>query len=149
MKYFILLLLGAFLVCGNTYGQNYLFHYNPYSEYNADQLELALEQSKKMKRNGIIASSLGIGMLVGGSILMFDGLYADTEASLNPTKFGIGLGVMCFSGFPLGYGLVAWITGNEQIKQIEIELLASEYNNLKISPTEHGFGLLYSFKSGQ
>jgi hypothetical protein len=145
MKYFILLLLAAFLLSGNVSGQAYVFHYNPYSGYNSDQLDLALKQSRKMKRNGIIASGVGTGMLVGGTLLMLDGLYTETEASFDVTAFGIGLGVMCLSGFPLGYGLVAWITGSEQIKQIEIELLASEKSNLKFKPTHDGFGLVYNF----
>ena len=145
MKYIILLFIATFLLCGNIKGQEYIFHYNPYSGYNSDQLDLALEHSKRMKRNGIIATGVGTGMIVGGSVLMFNSLYPTSEESFNPTKFGIGLGVMCFSGFPLGYGLVAWITGSEQKKMIEIELLASENMNLKIKPTEAGYGLVCSF----
>ena len=145
MKYLILLFIAAFMLCGNIKGQEYIFRYNPYSGYNPDQLELALEQSKRMKRNGIIATGVGTGMILGGSVLMFNSLYPSSEGSFNPTKFGVGIGVMCFSGFPLGYGLVAWITGSEQVKMIEIELLASENKNLKIKPTEDGYGLVYSF----
>ena len=133
------------MLCGNIKGQDYIFRYNPYSGYNSDQLELALEQSKRMKRSGIIATGVGTGMIVGGSVLMFNSLYPTAEESFNPTKFGVGIGVMCFSGFPLGYGLVAWITGSEQVKMIEIELLASDNRSLKIKPTEDGYGLVYSF----
>lgn len=145
MKYFIPLFIAAFFLSGDISAQQYIFHYNPYSGYNTDQLNLALDQSKKMKRNGIIATGVGTGMLAGGALLMFDGLYPEGEVSLNVTRFASGLGLMCLSGFPLGYGFVAWITGNEQIKQIEIELLASENRHLKLKPTLNGFGLACMF----
>ena len=145
MKYIILLFIAAFMFSGNINGQEYIIRYNPYSGYNSDQLDLALKHSKQMKRNGIIATGVGTGMIVGGSVMMFNSLYPTAEESFNATKFGIGVGVMCFSGFPLGYGLVAWITGSEQIKMIEIELLASENVNLKIKPTVDGYGLVCTF----
>lgn len=145
MRYFIPMLLTAFLLCGELNAQEYVFRYNPYSGYNADQLDLALEQSRRMKRNGIIATGVGTGMLAGGTVMLFNGLYTDSGESLNATTFGIGIGMMCFSGFPLGYGFVAWITGSEQMKMIEIELLASENNHLKFKPTTNGYGLVYNF----
>ena len=145
MKYLIPLCLAAFILCGNIKGQEYVFRFNPYSGYNSDQLDLALEQSKRMKRNGIIATGVGTGMMVGGSVLLYNALYPASGESFNATNLGIGIGVMCFSGFPLGYGLVAWVTGSEQVKMIEIELLASENRNLKFKPTGDGYGLVYSF----
>jgi hypothetical protein len=35
---------------------------------NQDQLELALEQARKMERNGKFWTAVGAGMLVGGSV---------------------------------------------------------------------------------
>ncbi len=145
MKYLISFFIAGFLLCVDINGQEYIFRYNPYSGYNSDQLDLALEQSRRMKRNGIIVSGVGTGMIVAGSVMMFNSLYPSSDESFNGTKFGIGIGVMCFSGFPLGYGLVAWITGSEQIKSIEIELLASTNKSLKIKPTKNGYGMVYSF----
>jgi hypothetical protein len=145
MKHIITLVFFVLLFSENIQAQEYIFRFNPYSGYNQAQLELALEQSTRMKRNGIIATGVGTGMIVGGSVMMFNSLYNLAGESFNATKFGIGIGVMCFSGFPLGYGLVAWITGSEQIKQIEIELLASDKGNLKIQPTGDGYGLVYRF----
>ncbi len=43
---------------------------------------------------------------------------------------------MCFSGIPLGYGMVAWITGNERANMIEIELLAFNKGTLNLKHTE-------------
>lgn len=145
MKYFIALFVAAFLFTGDINAQDYIFHYNPYSGYNADQLELALEQSKRKKRNGIIATGVGTGMLAGGSVMMFDALYPSVDEPFNAATFGIGVGLMAFSGFPLGYGFVSWIMGNEAIDLIEIELLAKDNSKLKIQPTRNGYGLVLNF----
>jgi len=145
MKYIITLIFAISLFIGNANAQQYIFRYNPYSGYNTDQLDLALEQARKMKRNGIIATGVGTGMLAGGTVMLFNGLYPETGEAFNPTHFGIGIGLMCFSGFPLGFGFVAWITGNEQMKLIEIELLASDNRQLKFKPTTAGYGLVYNF----
>lgn len=90
---------------------------------NQDQLELALEQARKMERNGKFWTAVGAGMLVGGSILTFRGI----------------------SGIPLGYGMVAWITGNERANMIDIELLAFNKGTLNLKPTEYGIGLALEF----
>lgn len=145
MKYLFTLMVATCILSADLVGQEYVFRYNPYSGYNTDQLNLALEQSKKMKRNGIIATGVGTGMLVGGTLFMVDGLNSDGGDLFDVRNFGIGLGVMCASGFPLGYGMVAWIMGAEQIKQIEIELLATRHTSLKIKPSSAGYGLVYTF----
>ena len=110
-----------------------------------EQLKLALKQSKQMKRNGIIATGVGTGILAGGSVLMFRAIYPESDEDFDATNFGIGIGMMCFSGLPLGYGLVAWFTGSERMKMIEIELLATENRNLKFKPTRNGYGLVLKF----
>ena len=146
MKYIYILLAFIFIFSASLKGQNYTFRYNPYSGYNNDQLELALKQSQKLERSGKIWTAMGTGMLVGGAVMTFSGINNISYGeSGNYTKFGIGLGIMCFSGFPLGYGFVAWITGSEKVNLIEIELLAINTGTLNLKPTENGIGLVLAF----
>ena len=113
---------------------------------NKDQLELALEQARKMERNGKVWTAVGSGMLVGGAVMTFKGISnISYEEQYNFSGFGIGLVVMCFSGIPLGYGMVAWITGNERANMIEIELLAFNTGTINFKPTENGIGLVMNF----
>jgi hypothetical protein len=146
MRYFYSLLALIFLFSASAKSQDYTFRYSPYSGMNNDQLELALEQARKMERNGKVWTAVGTGMMVGGAVMTFRGI---KEISLDePFKFGsfgVGLGIMCFSGFPLGYGMVAWITGKEKANMIEIELLAFDSGTLKFKSTENGLGLVMTF----
>ena len=146
MKYLYTLCTLIFLFNVTAKSQEYSFRYNPYSGMNKNQLELALEQALKMERNGKIATAVGTGMLVGGAAMTFKGIRNLTyEENYNVGIFGAGLGIMCFSGFPLGYGMVAWITGNERANMIEIELLAFKPGTLNLKPTEYGIGLVFEF----
>jgi hypothetical protein len=147
MKYFYTLLALLFLISTPLKSQDYTFRYNPYSGMNKDQLELAHEQALKMERNGKIWTALGTGMLVGGAVMTFKGIgnLSYYEENFNYATFGIGLGIMCFSAFPLGYGMVAWITGSERANMIEIELLAFKSGTLNLQPTENGIGLVMDF----
>ena len=146
MKYLYTLFALIFLFSATSKSQDYTFRYNPYSGMNNDQLELALEQAKKMERNGKVWTALGSGMLVGGAVMTFRGINnISYETDNNYSGFGIGLVIMCFSGFPLGYGMVAWITGHERANTIEIELLASKKGTLNLKPTENGIGLVMKF----
>jgi hypothetical protein len=125
MKCLYTLFALIFLFNATSKSQDYTFRYNQYSGMNQDQLELALEQARKMERNGKFWTAVGAGMLVGGSVMTFRGISNTSyEESFNYSTFGTGLVIMCFSGIPLGYGMVAWITGNEKANMIEIELLA-------------------------
>ena len=64
---------------------------------NNDQLELALEQAKKMERNGKVWTALGSGMLVGGAVMTFRGINnISYETDINYNGFGIGLVIMCW-----------------------------------------------------
>lgn len=85
-------------------------------------------------------------MLAGGAILTFQGI-GDISSVEDPdfASFGAGLGLMCFGAFPLGYGLVAWLTGSERSNMIEIELLSSDIERLSLKPTENGIGLVLAF----
>jgi len=146
MKVLYTLLALIFLFSANLKSQDFNFLYNPYSGMNTAQLNLALEQSQRMKTNGIIWTAVGTGMLVGGSIMTFNGIQNLTnEDPANFGSFGAGLGIMCFGAFPLGYGMVAWITGNDKINRIEIELLAFDAGKIDFKPTENGFGLVLAF----
>ena len=125
MKYLYFFILVVFLFSATGLSQNYTFRYNPYSGMNQDQLELALEQARKLERNGKIWTTLGAGMMVSGTIMTFKGINMNTnEGSFNYTSFGTGMVIMCFSAIPLGYGIFAWMSGNERANMIEIELLA-------------------------
>ena len=145
MKYLYALFVFIFLFSGTLKSQDYSFRYNPYSGMNNDQLELALEQARKMERNGKIWTAVGSGMLVGGSVMTFGGISNMSSEGYNWGTFGTGLMIMCFSGFPLGYGMVAWITGNERANMIEIELLAFNTGTINLKPTENGIGLVMKF----
>jgi len=146
MKYLYTLFALIFLISATLKSQDYTFRYNQYSGMNNDQLELALEQAKKMERNGKVWTAVGSGMLVGGAVMTFKGISnISYEEQYNFSGFGIGLVVMCFSGIPLGYGMVAWITGHERANMIEIELLAFNTGTINFKPTENGIGLVMNF----
>jgi hypothetical protein len=146
MKYLYTLIVLSSLISTTLKSQDYSFRYNPYSGMNQDQLELALKQALQMERNGKIWTAVGTGMLVGGAVMTFRGIgdlsYGE---NFNYSTFGAGLGIMCFSGFPLGYGMVAWITGHERANTIEIELLAFDAGRVNLKPTETGIGLVLEF----
>jgi hypothetical protein len=146
MKYLMSILLFAFLLGPDLTAQNYTFRYNPYSGMNKDQLELALKQAQKMERSGKTWTAIGSGMLVGGAVLTFQGI-SDISSVEDPdfASFGAGLGLMCLGAFPLGYGLVAWITGSERSNMIEIELLATDYESLSLKSTGNGIGVVLTF----
>jgi hypothetical protein len=146
MKYLYLFFALIFLYSATSKGQDYTFRYNPYSGMNKDQLELALKQARQMERNGKVWTAVGTGMLVGGAVMTFNGIsHMSYQESLNYTAFGVGLGIMILSGFPLGYGIVAWITGHERANMVEIELLAFDTGILHLKPTENGIGLVVNF----
>jgi len=146
MKCLYTLFVLMFLFSATSKSQDYTFRYNPYSGMNKDQLELALEQSRKMERNGKVCTVVGTGMLVGGAVMTFRGINnLSNGEDYNFGTFGAGLGIMCFSGIPLGYGMVAWITGSERANMIEIELLAFNAGTLNLKPTEYGIGLVLEF----
>ncbi len=146
MKCLYTLFALIFLFGAPSKSQDYTFRYNPYSGMNTDQLELALEQAQKMERNGKVWTAVGAGMLVGGAVMTFRGISnISYEEDFNYSTFGTGLVIMCFSGIPLGYGMVAWITGNERANMIEIELLAFNTGTLNLKPTEYGIGLVLEF----
>ncbi len=146
MKRLYTLFALIFLFSATSKSQDYTFRYSPYSGMNIDQLELALEQARKMERNGKVWTAVGTGMLVGGAVMTFRGISnISYEEQYNFSGFGIGLVVMCFSGIPLGYGMVAWITGHERANMIEIELLAFNTGTLNLKPTEYGIGLVLEF----
>jgi len=146
MKCLYTLFALIFLLSAPSKSQDYTFRYNPYSGMNNDQLELALEQAQKMERNGKVWTAVGTGMLVGGAVMTFRGISnISYEEDFNYSTFGTGLVIMCFSGIPLGYGMVAWITGNERANMIEIELLAFNTGKLNLKPTEYGIGLVMKF----
>ena len=145
MKYLYTLLAFIFLSGATLKSQDYTFRYNPYSGMNKAQLELALEQSQRMERSGKIWTAVGTGMMVGGAVITFSGISNITFEDFNYGRFITGLGIMCFSGFPLGYGMVAWITGNEKANMIEIELLAFDTGTINLKPTKNGIGLVVDF----
>ena len=145
MKYLYTLFALIFLFSATSKSQDYTFRYNPYSGMNEDQLELALEQARKMEQNGKIWTTVGTGMLIGGSVMTFKGINNISYEEFNYGSFGTGLMIMCFSAFPLGYGMVAWITGHERANIIEIELLAFNTGTLNLKPTEYGIGLVLNF----
>ena len=98
------------------------------------------------RSRGKIFTAVGTGMLVGGAVMTFRGISnISYDDYLDYSTFGPGLGIMCFSGIPLGYGLVAWITGHERANMIEIELLAFNTGTLNLKPTENGIGLVLEF----
>ena len=146
MKSLYILIALVFLFSAPSKSQDYMFRYNPYSGMNQDQLDLALEQARKMERNGKVWTAVGTGMLVGGAVLTFKGINnLSYEESSNYITFGAGLGILCFSGIPLGYGMVAWITGSERANTIEIELLAFNTGTFNLKPTINGIGLVFEF----
>ena len=69
MKCLYILFALIFLFNATSKSQDYTFRYNQYSGMNQDQLELALEQARKMERNGKFWTAVGAGMLVGGSVI--------------------------------------------------------------------------------
>jgi len=146
MKIIYILLAFMFLFGSNLNAQNFSYYHNPYERMNTDQLNLALEQAHKMKRSGMAWTAVGSAMMVGGGMWMADGI--SRMIYQDPGDFGAflgGLGIMSFGAFPLTFGLVAWLTGNEKINMIEIELLAFDSGSLDFKPTEYGLGLALTF----
>ena len=146
MKVIYTLLVFIFLFSANLKGQTYTYLYSPYSRMNEAQLNLALEQSQKRKRSGMVWTAVGTGMMVGGGIMTFNGITSLVYGESNDFgSFYTGLGIMCFGAFPLTFGFVSWLTGDEKIKMIEIELLAFDNGTLDFKPTEYGLGLALTF----
>jgi hypothetical protein len=113
---------------------------------NKNQLELALEQARKMERNGKVWTAVGAGMVIGGTVMTFTGIrHISYEENINYGTFGAGLGMMIIGVFPLTYGMVAWIGGHERANMIEIELLGFDTGTLNVRPTENGIGLVLEF----
>ena len=146
MKCLYALFALIFLLSATSKSQDYTFRYNPYAGMNKNQLELALEQARKMERNGKVWTGVGTGMLIGGAVMTFGGVSKiSNEGNFDYRSFSAGLGIMCLGAFPLGYGMVAWITGHERANTIEIELLAFKTGTLDFKPTENGIGLVLEF----
>ena len=146
MKYIYSILVFVFFFGSQMQAQNYVFRYNPYSGMNQEQLELALKQSEKLENNGKIWTAVGAGMMFAGGVMTFNGIQdLSLDESNNYGTFAAGLGILCASAFPLGYGLIAWITGSERSNMIEIELLATDREALSFRSTEHGVGLVFEF----
>ena len=146
MKYLYTLSALLLLFSATSKSQDYTFRYNPYSGMNKDQLELALEQANKMERNGKVWTAVGTGMFIGGAVMTFNGISNIAyEEHYNFSGFGTGVVIMCFSAIPLGYGIVAWITGQERANMVEIELLAFDTGTLNLKPTENRIGLVLNF----
>ncbi|GEM_PF-6802611 len=146
MKALYSLIAVLFIFSASLKGQYYTYIYNPYSDMNRDQLELALKQSEKMEQNGKIWTVVGSGMFIGGGIMTFNGISElSSDESPSFATFGAGLGIMCAGIFPLAYGMVAWLTGSERANKIEIELLGIDKESLALKPTENGVGLVLTF----
>jgi hypothetical protein len=146
MKYIYSIIAFILLFGAGLNGQHYSFRYNPYYGMNQDQLELALKQAEKLEKNGKIWTAVGTGMMVAGGILTFDGIDNLTlDNGSDFSTFGAGIGLLCVSALPLGYGLIAWFTGSERSNLIEIELLANDDEMLSFKSTENGVGLVFEF----
>ncbi len=146
MKYLYASLVLIFVFSANLKGQYYTYIYNPYSDMNKAQLELALQQSEKMEQNGKIWAAVGSGMFIGGAIMTYNGINKlSFDGSSDFGTFGAGLGIMCGGIFPLTFGMVAWLTGSEKANRIEIELLGLDDETLALKSTENGFGLVLTF----
>ena len=114
-----------------------------YSEFNQDQLNLALKQASKTIQTGKILTFVGAGAFTTGVILMTSGLGDIVDGDSNPeAKLGGGY-VLFLGGFVSTIiGVPVWLVGANKKNKIELELV--KFNPKGISSI-NGIGIKVRF----
>lgn len=104
---------------------------------------------KKMRTGGIILTSVGAGLIIGGTALIidgnnqndgynfngdyYDGDFTDGDGKIIAGAVGIAFGVLSTGG-----GITMWAIGNKKMKKYG-------GGQISVQPTKNGLGLAYRF----
>jgi len=97
---------------------------------------------KKMRNGGIVLTSVGAGMLMGGTALLIDGANDDnydywddeyTDGKIVAGALGLVVGALSVGG-----GITMWVIGNNKMKKYG-------GGNVQLIPTKNGIRLAYRF----
>jgi len=106
-----------------------------WSELNQDQLQLALEHSKKTIKTGKILTFLGIGLVSIDVARVFGGGFGKKSNVSSPNDVG---GIFVAGVITMYTGIPVWIVGATKKKNITLELAKF---NLSGSASINGIGL--------
>ncbi|HTG57512.1 MAG TPA: hypothetical protein VL943_14645 [Niabella sp.] len=104
---------------------------------------------KKMRTGGIILTSVGAGLIIGGTALIIDGNnqndgynfsgdYYDGDLTDGDGKIVAGAVGIVFGALSVGGGITMWVIGNNKMKKYG-------GGQMSIQPTKNGLGLAYRF----
>lgn len=104
---------------------------------------------KKMRTGGIILTSVGAGLIIGGTALIIDGNnqndgynfsgnYYDGDLTDGDGKIVAGALGIAFGALSVGGGITMWVIGNNKMKKYG-------GGQMSIQPTKNGVGLAYKF----
>lgn len=95
-----------------------------------------------MRNGGIVLTSVGAGMLMGGTALLIDGANDDnydywddeyTDGKIVAGALGLVVGALSVGG-----GITMWVIGNNKMKKYG-------GGNVQLIPTKNGIRLAYRF----
>ncbi len=104
---------------------------------------------KKMRTGGIILTSVGAGLIIGGTALIIDGNnqnggynfngdYYDGDLTDGDGKIVAGALGIAFGALSVGGGITMWVIGNNKMKKYG-------GGQMSLQPTKNGLGLAYKF----
>jgi hypothetical protein len=104
---------------------------------------------KKMRTGGIILTSVGAGLIIGGTALIIDGNnqnggynfngdYYDGDLTDGDGKIVAGAVGIVFGALSVGGGITMWAIGNKKMKKYG-------GGQMSVQPTKNGLGLAYKF----
>jgi hypothetical protein len=140
MKKLISICLLLFLVvCVNAQEKSK----SKYSEFNQDQLNLALKQASKSIKTGKILTFVGAAAFTTGVIIFASGVEDALNSSSNSSaKLGGGYALFLGGFVSTLIGIPVWIVGASKKNKIELELVKF---NPKGSSSINGIGLKIRF----
>ena len=112
------------------------------------QNEEKYRKFKKMRTGGIVLTSVGAGMLIGGIALLVDGgndldnyywnehdydSYNDSDGKLIAGAVGVVMGSLSIGG-----GITMWVIGNNKMKKYG-------GGSVQLQSSKNGVGLAYTF----
>ncbi len=104
---------------------------------------------KKLRTAGIILTSVGAGLIIGGTALIIDGNnqndgynfrgdYYDGDLTDGDGKIVAGAVGIAFGALSVGGGITMWVIGNKKMKKYG-------GGQMSIQSTKNGLGLAYKF----
>ncbi|WP_114791893.1 hypothetical protein U0035_15165 [Niabella yanshanensis] len=119
------------------------------AENNFNYNEEKYRKFKKLRTGGIILTSVGAGLIIGGTALIIDGNnqndgynfsgnYYDGDLTDGDGKIVAGAVGIAFGALSVGGGITMWVIGNNKMKKYG-------GGQMSIQPTKNGLGLAYKF----